>query len=129
MSSVFQPSNINDRSDSSSSEGSSVGVRVVPVNEQRGNTEASSSYSEPSCSSKEKERRCIIEVRVETPLSGTYNGLTGVAVQIVQSDLHRVQICTPEGIEQKPEALNPNEDTLRVWSPENYVSWKFELEV
>jgi len=56
---------INNQGDSSSS-GSSIFIRVIPGNQL---TEASSSDSEPEPSTEERERRCIIEVRVETQLS------------------------------------------------------------
>jgi len=121
--------NIDIQQASDSSEGSSVDVRIIPVNERSGKTEASSSDSEPSCSSSERQRRCIIEVRVETPLSGSWNQAKGVTVCILQSNLHRVWIYIPEDIEQRQESCNPNEDSMRVWSPENCIPWKFEIEI
>jgi len=119
--------NINVQAEDSSSEGSSVDIRVIPSNERV--TEASSSDSEPSCSSSGRQRRCIIEVRVETQLSYNYNQTKGVTVRLLQSNLHRVRIYTPEDIEQEKGTLNPNEDSIRVWSPENCIPWKFEIEI
>jgi len=108
MSSNFQPSDINYQSESSSDKSSTI-ARIIPVNERRGKTESSSSDSE-SCSSQERRRRCIVEARVETQLSEQHNQAKGVTVQVLQSDLHRVRIHTPEGIEQRQEGCNPNED-------------------
>jgi len=117
-------SNINiDIETKESSEGISVDIRVIPSNERV--TEASSSDSESSCSNSEKERRCIIEIQVEARLSRG----KGVTIRLLQSNLHRVRIYTPEDIKQALDALNPNKDSLRVWSPENYIPWKFEIEI
>jgi len=59
--------NIDIQNENSSSEESSVDIRVIPGNAE---TESPSSdlNSEPSHSSNERERTCIIEIRVETPL-------------------------------------------------------------
>jgi len=116
--------NVNDDAEASSSEGSSVYVRVIPGNAL---TEASSSVSEPC--TEERERRCIIEVRVETQLSRDYTQAKGVRVRVLQSNLHRVRIYAPEDIEQRQEGCNPNKDTIRIWSPENCIPWKFEIEI
>jgi len=115
---------INNQGDSSSS-GSSTFVRVIPGNQL---TEASSSDSEPEPSTEERERRCVIKVRLETQLSRDCTQARGVRVRLLQSNLHGVRIYTPEDIEQKQESCNPNEDTIRIWSPENCVPWKFEME-
>jgi len=119
--------NIDIQNENSSSEESSVDIRVIPGNPE---TEASSSDSEPSCSSNERERTCIIEIRVETPLprARSINQAKGVTVWLLQSNLHRVQIYAPEDIEQKKDSLNPNEDLVRVWPPLNCMPWKFEIE-
>jgi len=124
-SNIDNEANINNREDDSSS-GSSMFVRVIPGNQL---TEALSSDLEPEPSTEERERRCIIEVRVETQLSRDYTQARGVRVRVQQSNLHRVRIYTPEDIEQKQESCNPNEDTIRIWSPENCVPWKFEIEI
>jgi len=117
--------NINIREEDSSS-GSSVDIRVIPGN---GETEASSSDSKPSCNANERKRHCIIEILVETPLSRSYNQAKGVTVRLLQSNLDRVRIYTPKGIEQAKDTLNPNGDSIRVWSPENMIPWKFEIEI
>jgi len=106
------------------SSGSSVFVQVIPGNQL---TEASSSDLEPSCSSSERQRRCVIEIRVEAPLSSPRS--KGVTIRVLQSNLHRVRIYTPEDIKQAQEGVNPNEDTVRVWSPENCLPWRFNLEI
>jgi len=120
--------NIDIHNENTSSEESSVDIRVIPGNTE---TEASSSDSEPSCSSNERERRCVIEIRVETPLlrARSHNQAKGVTVRLLQSNLHRVRTYTPEDIEQKQDSLNPNEDSVRVWSPLNCIPWKFEIEI
>ena len=124
-SNINNETNINDRSNSDdSSSGSSFDVRIITGNPL---TEASSSDSEPSTG--EREKRCIIEVRVETQLSREYTQAKGVRVRVLQSNLHRVRIYTPEDIEQEQEARNTNEDTIRIWSPEGCVPWKFEIEI
>jgi len=100
----------------SSEDESSIEVRIIPINERRGKTDASSSDLEPSCSSQERKRRCIVEVTVERRLSESCLGSKGVTVCVLQSDLHRVRICTPEGIKQKQQGCNSNNDLIRVWS-------------
>jgi len=109
-------SNVNINADvqaeDSSSEGSSVDIEVIPSNEKRVDTEASSSDSEPSCSSSERQRRCVIEMRVETQLSRNCSQAKGVAVRLLQSNLHRVRIYAPEDIEQEKDTLNLNEDSM-----------------
>jgi len=97
---------------------------VIPGNQL---TEASSSDSQSEPSTGERERCCIIEVRVEAPLSSPRS--KGVTIRVLQSNLHRVRIYTPLDIEQAQEGVNPNEDTIRVWSPENCIPWKFEIEI
>jgi len=101
-----------------------VNVRVIPGNQL---TVASSTDSEPSCSSSERQRRCVIKIRVEAPLSSPRS--KGVTIQVLQSNLHRVRIYTPEDIEQAQEGVNPTEDSVRVWSPENCLPWRFNLEI
>ena len=120
---IDNETNINNQEDSSSS-GSSMFVRVIPGNQL---TEASSSDSQPEPSIGERERRCIIEVGVEAPLSSPRR--KGVTIRVLQSNLHRVRIYTPLDLEQAQEGVNPNEDTIRVWSPENCIPWKFEIEI
>ena len=88
---------VNIQQDDSSS-GSSVNVRAIPGNQL---TEALSSDSEPS--TEEREKGCIIEVRVETQLSRNYTQAKGVRVRVLQSNLHRVRIYTPEDIKQRQE--------------------------
>jgi len=114
--------NSNIREEDSSS-GSSVDIRVIPGNAL---TEASSSDSEPSCSTNERERRYVIKILVETPQSRSHNQAKGVTVRLLQSNLHRVRIYAPDDIEQ---AKDTYEDSIRVWSPENVIPWKFEIEV
>jgi len=123
MSSNIDNININIEAEESS-EGSLVDIRVIHGNAL---TEALSSDSELSCSSSERQRRCVIEIRVEAPLLSP--GRKGVTVRILQSNLHRVRIYTPEDIEQAHEGVNPNEDLVRVWSPENCLPWRFNLEI
>ena len=125
-SNIDNKTDINNNQEDDSSSRSSVYIRVIPGNQL---TEASSSDSEPEPSTEERERQCIIEVRVETQLSRDYTQARGVRVRVLQSNLHRVRIYTPEDIEQKQESCNPNEDTIRIWSPENCVPWKFEIEI
>jgi len=50
-------------------------------------------------------------------------------MRVLQSNLHRVRIYTPLDIEQAQEGVNANEDLIRVWSPENCLPWKFEIEI
>jgi len=121
MSNNNNETDINDRSNSDNSSESSIFVRVIPGNQL---TEASSSDSQSEPSTGEQERRCIIEIGVEAPLSSPRR--KGVTVRVLQSNLHRVRIYTPLDLEQAHEAVNPNEDTIRVWSPEGCVPWKFE---
>ena len=122
--------NIDIQNENISSEESSVDIRVIPGNAE---TESPSSDSnlEPSCSSNKRERTCVIKIRVETPLprARSINQAKGVTVRLLQSNLHRVRIYTPEDIEQRKESLNPNENSVRVWSPLNCVPWKFEIEM
>jgi len=123
--------NIDINNENASSEESSLGVniRVIPGNDA---TESPSSESESSKDSTEKQRTCIIEIQVETPLpkrATSINQAKGVTVRILQSNLHRVRIYTPEDVEQKHKSVNPNEDAIQVWSPLNYMPWKFEIEV
>jgi len=80
---------------------------VVHGNEET-ESPSSDSNSEPSSNSNERERTCIIEIRVETPLpkrATSINQAKGVTVQILPSNLHRVQIYTPEEVEQKQESV------------------------
>jgi len=118
------------QNENSSSEESSVDIRVIPGNQE---TESSSSdsNSEPSSDSSERERTCIIEIQVEMPLpqARSINQAKGVTIRLLLSNLHRVRICTPEDVEQKKDSLNPNEDLVRVWSPLNCMPWKFEIEI
>jgi len=125
MSNNNNETDINDRSnsDNSSSE-SSIFVRVIPGNQL---TEASSSDSQSEPSTGERERRCIIEIGVEAPLSSP--GRKGVTVRVLQSNPHRVRIYTPLNLEQAHESVNPNEDTIRVWDPSCCLPWKFEIEI
>jgi len=124
--------NIDINNENASSEESSLGVniRVIPGNDA---TESPSSESESSKGSNESQRTCIIEIQVETPLPGkrsrSINQAKGVAVRMLQSNLHRVRIYTPEDVEQKQKSVNPNEDAIQVWSPLNCMPWKFEIEV
>jgi len=74
-SNIDNETNINNNQGDNSSSGSSVFVQVIPGNQL---TEALSSDSEPSA--EERERRCIIEVRVETQLSRDYTQAKGVRV-------------------------------------------------
>ena len=120
---INNETNINDQEEDSSS-GSSVDIRVIPGNSLTGD-ESSDSDPPPE----EREKRCIIEVRVETQLSRDYTQAKGVRVRVLQSNLHRVRIFTPEDIEQRQEGCNPNEDVIRVWSPEHCIPWKFEIKV
>jgi len=64
---------------------------------------------------------------VEAPLSSPRS--KGVTIRVLQSNLHRVRVYTPLDLEQAQEGVNPNEDTIRVWSPENCIPWKFEIEI
>ena len=124
-SNINNETNINDRSNSeASSSESSLIVRIIPGNQL---TEASSSDSQSEPSRGERERRCIIEVGVEAPLSSPRR--KGVTIRVLQSNLHRVRIYTPLDIEQTHEGVNPNEDLIRVWSPEGCLPWKFNLEI
>jgi len=124
--------NIDINNENTSSEESSLGVniRVIPGNEA---TESPSSESESSKDSNESQRTCIIEIQVETLLPGkrsrSINQAKGVTVRMLQSNLHRVRIYTPEDVEQKQKSVNPNEDAIQVWSPLNCMPWKFEIEV
>jgi len=77
--------NIDVQAEDSSSKGSSVDIRVIPSNKRRVDTEALSSNLEPSCSSSERQRRCVIEVRVETKLSRDYNQAKSVTCQVYGS--------------------------------------------
>jgi len=52
-----------------------------------------------------------------------------IAVRLLQSNLHRVRICTPEDIKQEKDTVNLNKDLIRVWSPEKYIPWKFEIDI
>ena len=125
MSNNNNETDINDRSNSdNSSSGSSFEVRLIP-----GGTlpTAAPSDTESEPSTKVRERRCIIEIGVEAPLSSP--GRKGVTVRVLQSDLHRVRIYTPLNLEQAHEAVNPNEDTIRVWDPSCCLPWKFEIEI
>jgi len=115
--------NINDRSNDSSS-GSSFTVRIIPGNQL---TEGSSSDSQSEPSTGERERRCVIEIQVEAPLSSPRS--RGVKIRVLQTNLHRVRIYTPLDIKQAQEGVNTNEDLIRVWSPENCIPWKFEIEI
>ena len=109
MSNDNNETDINDRSNSdNSSSGSSFEVRLIP-----GGTlpTAAPSDTESEPSTKVRERRCIIEIGVEAPLSSP--GRKGVTVRVLQSDLHhRVRVYTPLNLEQAHEAVNPNEDTI-----------------
>jgi len=124
--------NIDINNENTSSEESSLGVniRVIPGNDA---TESPSSESESSKDSNERQRTCIIEIQVETPLPGrrsrSINQAKGVTVRILQSNLHRVRIYTSEDVEQKQNSVHPNEDAIQVWSPLNCMPWKFEIEV
>jgi len=123
--------NIDINNENASSEESSLGVniRVIPGNNA---TDSPSSESESSKGSNERQRTCIVEIQVKTPLprrATSINQAKGVTVRMLQSNLHRVRIYTPEEVEQKQESVNPNEDTIRVWSPLNCMPWKFEIEV
>jgi len=122
--------NIDIRNKNTSSEESSVDIRVIPGNAET-ESPLSDSHSEPSCSSNERERTCIIKIRVETPLprARSHNQAKGVTVRLLHSNLHRVRMYTPEDVEQKQEPLNPNEDSVRVWSLLNCMPWKFEIEI
>jgi len=125
MSNNNNETDINDRSNSdNSSSGSSFEVRLIP-----GGTlpTAAPSDTESEPSTKVRERRCIIEIGVEAPLSSP--GRKGVTVRVLQSDLHRVRVYTPLNLEQAHEAVNPNEDTIRVWDPSCCIPWKFEIEI
>jgi len=78
--------------ENASSEESSVDIRVIPGNADT-ESPSSDSNSEPSCCSNERERTCIIEMRVETPLpkrATSINQAKGVTVRMLQSNLHRV---------------------------------------
>jgi len=99
---IDNETNVNNQEDSSSS-GSSIFVRVIPGNQL---TEGSSSDSQSEPSTGERERRCIIKVRVEAPLSSPRS--KGVTIRVLKSNLHRVRIYTPEDIEQAQEGVNPN---------------------
>jgi len=103
--------NVDIRNENSSSEESSVNIKVVPGNQE---TEALSNDSEPSCSSNERERCCIIKIRVEMPLprARSINQAKGVTVRLLQPNLHRVRIHTLEDIEQQKDSVNPNEDSI-----------------
>ena len=116
--------NINERSEEDSSSGSSVDIRVLPGSSLTGNESSDSNATFGG-----SEKSCILEVRVETQLSRDYTQAKGVRIRVLQSDLHRVRVFTPEDIEQRQEGVNPNEDVIRVWSPENCIPWKFEIEV
>jgi len=126
--------NIDINNENASSEESSLGVniRVIPGNQET-ESPSSDSNSESSVDSNERQRTCIIEIQVETPLPGrrsrSINQAKGVTVRILQSNLHRVWIYTPEDVEQKKNSVNPNEDAIQVWSPLNCMPWKFEIEV
>jgi len=125
MSNINDETNVNDRSNSEdSSSGSSFTVRLIPGGSL---TAAASSDSQSEPSAGESERRCIIEAQVEAPLSSPRS--KGVTMRVLQSNLHRVQICTPLDVEQAQEGVNPNKDQMRVWSPENCIPWKFEIEI
>jgi len=50
----------------SSSDGSSIEAKIIPINERRADTEGLTSDSEASCSSEELRQRCVIKVTVET---------------------------------------------------------------
>ena len=116
--------NINERSEEDSSSGSSVDIRVLP-----GSSLTGEESSDSNATFGGSEKSCILEVRVETQLSRDYTQAKGVRIRVLQSDLHRVRVFTPEDIEQRQEGVNPNEDVIRVWSPENCIPWKFEIEV
>ena len=122
--------NVDIHNENASSEESLVDIRVIPGNAE---TESPSSdlNSEPSYSSNERERTCSIEIRVDTPVprARSINQAKGVTVRLLQSNLHRVRMCTPEDVEQKKDSLNPNEDLVRMWSPLNCMPWKFEIEI
>jgi len=123
--------NVDIHNENASSEESLVDIRVIPGNAET-ESPSSDSNSEPSCSSNERERTCIIEIRVETPLprrATSINQAKRVTVQMLQSNLHIVRIYPPEDVEQKQESVNPNEDSVRVWSPLNCTPWKFEIEM
>jgi len=122
-SNIDNEANINNQEDNSSS-GSSIFVQVIPGNQL---TEASSSDSQSEPSRGDRERHCIIEVGVEAPLSSPRR--KGVTLRVLQSNLHRVRIYTPLDLEQAHKGVNPNEDTIRVWSPEGCIPWKFEIEI
>jgi len=124
MSNSNNETNVNDRSNSDNSSESSIFVQVIPGNQL---TEASLSDSQSEPSTGERERRCIIEIGVEAPLSSP--GRKGVTVRVLQSNLHRVRIYTPLALEQAHEAVNPNEDAIRVWDPSGCLPWKFEIEI
>ena len=99
--------NINIHNENASSEESSVDIRVVPGNKET-ESPSSDSNSEPPIDSNERQRTCIIEIRVETPLpkrATSINQAKGVTVRTLQSYLHRVQIYTPEEVEQKQESV------------------------
>jgi len=97
---------------------------VIPGNQL---TEASLSDSQSEPSTQERERRCVVEVAVEAPLSSPRS--KGVTIRVLQSNLRRVRIYTPLDLEQAQEGVNPNKDKIRVWSPENCIPWKFEIEI
>jgi len=120
--------NIDINAADSSSEGSSVDIRVIPSNE--GQTEAPSGDLELSCNSGKKQRMCVVKIQVETPFprARLINQAKGVTVRLLQSNLHRVRTCAPEDIEQKKDSLNPNKDSMQVWSLANCMPRKFEME-
>ena len=126
MSSNINETNINDRSNSeASSSSSSFIVRIIGVPGNQLTEAESDSQSEPSRG--EFERRCILEIGVEAPLSSPQR--KGVTVRVKQSNLHRVRVYTPLDIEQTQEGRNTNEDLIRVWSRSGCTPWKFEIEI